>query len=249
MRLHDKIAIVTGAGHGMGESPARLFAREGAKVILADIADEDGQRVAGEIESAGGDAIFVHADVSLEADWAALIRTTIERHGRLDILVNNAGLSGAVADLESLAHFDRVMAVNARGTFLGMQSAIPEMRKAGGGSIVNLSSISGIIGQTTVHMGYNGAKAAIHVMTKSAAVQYAKYNIRVNSVHPGMMPPMRSGIAGADPAARARALEAIPLRRAGRAEEAAYAVLFLASDEASYITGSEIVVDGGFLAQ
>ncbi len=141
------------------------------------------------------------------------------------------------------------MAVNARGTFLGIRFAIPPMKARGGGSIVNLSSISGIIGQMTVHMGYNGAKAAIHVMTKSAAVQYAKYNIRVNSVHPGMMPPMRSGIAGADPTARARALEAIPLRRAGRAEEAAYAVLFLASDEASYITGSEIVVDGGYLAQ
>src|SRR5262249_42300928 len=134
------------------------------------------------------------------------------------------------------------------GTFLGMQHAIPEMRKVGGGSIVNLSSISGFIGQTTVHMGYNGAKAAIRVMTKSAAVQYAKDNIRVNSVHPGIMPPMRSGKAGANRAAREKQSDAMPLKRPGRQEEAAYAVLFLASDEASYITGTEIVVDGGYLA-
>jgi NAD(P)-dependent dehydrogenase (short-subunit alcohol dehydrogenase family) len=248
MRLEDKIAIVTGAGHGMGESMARIFAREGAKVVVADIAEEDGGRVAAEIVAVGGDAIFVRLDISKESEWAAVIAATLQRYGRLDILVNNAGVSGALPDLNSLSDYDRLMTINARGTFLGMQHALPEMRKAGGGSIVNLSSISGLIGQTNIHMGYNGAKAAIHVMTKAAAVQFAKYGIRVNSVHPGLMPPMRSGQAGADPTARAKALEAVPLRRAGRPEEAAYAALFLASDEASYITGAEIVVDGGYLA-
>ncbi len=248
MRLENKIAIVTGAAFGMGESTARIFAREGARVVVADIAEEDAKKVVAQISADGGDAIFVRLDVSKEADWATAIRTTVERYGRLDILVNNAGVSGALPDLNSLAHYDRVMAINARGTFMGMQSALPEMRKAGGGSIVNLSSISGIIGQTNVHMGYNGAKAAIHIMTKAAAVQFAKDNIRVNSVHPGMMPPMRSGQARADPSLRAKALDAVPLKRAGRPEEAAYAVLFLASDEASYITGTEIIVDGGYLA-
>jgi NAD(P)-dependent dehydrogenase (short-subunit alcohol dehydrogenase family) len=248
VRLHDKIAIVTGAAHGMGESTARIFAREGAKVVVADLAEEDGRKLTAEIVAGGAEAIFVRLDVSKEAEWASAIAATMERFGRLDILVNNAGVSGALPDLNSLADYDRIMTINARGTFLGMQHALPEMRKAGGGSIVNLSSISGIIGQSNVHMGYNGAKAAIHVMTKSAAVQFAKYGIRVNSVHPGMMPPMRSGQAGSDPSARAKALEAVPLKRAGRPEEAAYAVLFLASDEASYITGAEIVVDGGYLA-
>jgi NAD(P)-dependent dehydrogenase (short-subunit alcohol dehydrogenase family) len=248
MRLEDKIAIVTGAGNGMGESMARIFARERAKVVVADIAEEDGKRVAADIVAAGGEAIFVRLDVSKENDWAAVIAATVQRYERLDILVNNAGVSGALPNLNSLADYDRIMAINARGTFLGMQHALPEMRKVGGGSIVNLSSISGLIGQTNVHMGYNGAKAAIHVMTKAAAVQFAKYGIRVNSVHPGLMPPMRSGQAGADPAARAKALEAVPLRRAGLPEEAAYAVMFLASDEASYITGTEIIVDGGYLA-
>jgi len=248
MRLENKIAIVTGAAFGMGESTARIFAREGARVVVADIAEEDAKKVVAQIGADGGEAIFVRLDVSKEADWATAIRTTVERYGRLDILVNNAGVSGALPDLNSLADYDRVMAINARGTFMGMQSAMPEMRKAGGGSIVNLSSISGLIGQTNVHMGYNGAKAAIHIMTKAAAVQFAKDNIRVNSVHPGMMPPMRSGQAGADPSLRAKALDAVPLKRAGRPEEAAYAVLFLASDEASYVTGSEIIVDGGYLA-
>jgi len=248
MRLEDKIAIVTGAGNGMGESMARIFAREAAKVVVADIAEEDGRRVAADIVGAGGEAIFVRLDVSKENDWAAVIAATVQRYERLDILVNNAGVSGALPDLNSVADYDRIMAINARGTFLGMQHALPEMRKVGGGSIVNLSSISGLIGQTNVHMGYNGAKAAINVMTKAAAVQFAKYGIRVNSVHPGLMPPMRSGQAGADPAARAKALEAVPLRRAGLPEEAAYAALFLASDEASDITGTEIIVDGGYLA-
>jgi len=247
LRLKDKVAIVTGAAHGMGESTARIFAQEGAKVVIADLLGQDGEKVASEIAAAGGEAFAQRLDVSDENDWAAAITATLGRYGRLDILVNNAGLSGALLDLESLADFDRLMAVNARGTFLGMQHAVPQMRKAGGGSIVNLSSISGFIGQRHVHMGYNGSKAAIRVMTKSAAVQYAKDGIRVNSVHPGMMPPMRSGIA-ADPVARAKRMEAIPLGRAGRPEEVAYAVLFLASDEASYITGTELVVDGGYLA-
>ena len=248
MRLKDKVAIVTGAAHGMGESTARIFAREGARVVIADLLEREGGEVAASIRAEGGDALFVRLDVAHEDQWPEVVRTTVARHGRLDVLVNNAGISGGVLDRMSTEHFDRLMAVNARGTFLGMKYVIPEMQKGGGGSIVNFSSISGFVGQEFVHMGYNAAKGAIRLLTKSAAAQYGKDAIRVNSVHPGLMPPMRTSVTSADPAMREKVIASIPLRRAGRVEEAAYAVLFLASDEASYITGTELVVDGGFLA-
>lgn len=245
MRLENKVALISGAASGMGESAAKIFAREGAKVIVADILEAEGRKVVDEIVSNGGDAIFVALDVTSELQWKAAIDSTASRYGRLDILVNNAGLSGAVPDRMDVDYFDKLMAVNARGNFLGMKVAIAQMQKNGGGSIVNMSSVSGIIGQEFVHMGYNGAKGAIRLMTKSAAVQFAKDGIRVNSVHPGLMPPMRSSVSAADPALREKVIETIPMRRAGRADEAAYAILFLASDEASYITGAELVVDGG----
>jgi NAD(P)-dependent dehydrogenase (short-subunit alcohol dehydrogenase family) len=248
VRLEGKIALVTGAAAGMGESAARIFAREGAKVVVADLLEKEGGAVAASIVSAGGEAMFLRMDVSGEEQWREAVRATVKRYGRLDVLVNNAGISGAVPDRMSTEYFDKLMAINVRGTFLGMKYAIPEMQKAGGGAIVNLSSISGFVGQEFVHMGYNGAKAAIRMMTKSAAVQYAKDGIRVNSVHPGLMPPMRTSVTAADPKLREKLLESVPMRRPGRVEEAAYAILFLASDEASYITGTELVVDGGFLA-
>ena len=248
MRLKDKIALITGAASGIGESAALIFAREGAKVVVADVLEKEGHAVADSIVSAGGEAMFLRMDVSDEEQWRETVRATVKRYGRLDVLVNNAGISGAVPDRMSTDYFDKLMAVNARGTFLGMKYAIPEMQQAGGGAIVNLSSISGFVGQEFVHMGYNGAKAAIRMMTKAAAVQYARDGIRVNSVHPGVMPPMRTSVTAADPNIRQKVLESVPMRRAGRVEEAAYAILFLASDEASYITGTELVVDGGFLA-
>jgi len=248
VRLKDKVALITGGAHGMGESMARLFAREGAKVVIGDVLEREGAEVAASIRAAGGDALFVRLDVSEEVQWAEAVRATVARHGRLDILINNAGISGAVPDRTSVEYYDRLMAVNARGTFLGMMAAVPQMQKTGGGAIVNLSSISGFIGQEFVHMGYNAAKGAIRLLTKSAAVQYAKAGIRVNSVHPGMLPPMRTSVTSADPATRERIIASVPMGRSGRPEEVAYAVLFLASDEASYITGTELVVDGGFLA-
>jgi NAD(P)-dependent dehydrogenase (short-subunit alcohol dehydrogenase family) len=171
------------------------------------------------------------------------------RFGKLDILVNNAGISGsAAADLLSTEAWDTVMAVNAKGVFLGLKYAIPAMQRAGGGAIVNISSISGFVGQDYLHMAYNASKGAVRIMTKSAAVQYAKDGIRVNSIHPGVMPPMRTSTRGADSAERRRMLAQVPMGREGRREEVGYAVLFLASDEASYITGTELVVDGGYLA-
>ena len=248
MRLKNKVALITGAAHGMGEATARLFAREGAKVIVADVLEREGEAVAQSIVTNGGDVIFIRLDVAEEPQWIAGMGAVIARYGRLDVLVNNAGISGAVPDRMSTEYFDRLMAVNSRGTFLGVKYAVAEMQKTGGGSIVNLSSISGFVGQAFVHMGYNAAKAAIRVLTKSAAVQYGKDGIRVNSVHPGMMPPMLTSVTAADPVLREKVLTTVPLGRAGTADEAAWAVLFLASDEASYITGTELVVDGGYLA-
>ena len=246
MRLKDKVAIVTGAASGMGASTARIFAREGAKVLVADVNDTDGQALANEI---GGDARFVHLDVTREEDWQKLAATAIQAFGRIDILVNNAGVSGSDPDILSMTTWDQQMNINAKGVFLGLRTVIPHMQKAGSGSIVNISSISGIAAQQFVHMGYNAAKAAVRMMTKAAAVQFAKDGIRCNSVHPGLMPAMKTSRMSADPEVRARMLRAVPLRREGRVEEVAHANLFLASDEASYITGTELVVDGGFLAQ
>ena len=248
MRLQDKVAIVTGAASGMGAATARLFAREGAKVVVADVLDEEGRAVADAIKSNRGEARFQHLDVSSEKEWEAAVAATLAAYGRIDILINNAGVSGSDPDRLSLATWDRQMTINAKGVFLGMRAVIPVMQKAKGGAIVNTSSISGITGQQFVHMGYNAAKGAVRTMTKAAAVQFAKDGIRVNSVHPGLMPAMRTSIMSADPKVRASMTRAIPMGREGRVEEVANANLFLASDEASYITGIEVPVDGGFLA-
>ncbi len=249
MRLENKVALITGAASGMGASMARIFAGEGAKVVVADVLEAEGKAVVADITRANGAAMFHRLDVSNEAEWKAAVDAALAAYGRLDILVNNAGLSGsAVEDLFETAAWDRLMAVNARGVFLGMKFALPLMKAQGGGSIVNVSSISGITGQHGVHVGYNASKGAVRTLTKAAAVQHGADNIRVNSVHPGLMPPMRSSGRTADPEVRAKMLRQVPMGRAGRPEEVANAVLFLASDEASYITGAELWVDGGYLA-
>ena len=246
MRLDGKVALITGAASGMGQSTATIFAREGAKVVVADVLDAEGKQVA---DSLGGAGHFVHLDVASEPAWEAAVAAALARFGRLDILVNNAGISGTFdPDTMSTSAWDRLMDVNAKGVFLGLKHGIAAMEQSGGGAIVNLSSVSGFVGQKGIHMAYNASKGAVRLMTKSAAVQYAKKGIRVNSVHPGVMPPMRTSKATADPAFRERMLAGVPMGRAGRVEEVALAVLFLASDEASYITGTELVVDGGWLA-
>ena len=249
MRLAGKVALVSGAASGMGQSEATIFAREGAKVIVADILEAEGKQVADKIVSGGGQARFVKLDVTNEVEWDAAVKAAVSAFGKLDVLVNNAGISGTYdADMLSSAAWDTVMGVNAKGVFLGVKYAIPLMKKAGGGAIVNISSISGFVGQDGVHMAYNASKGAVRIMTKTAAVQFAGDRIRVNSVHPGFMPPMRTSKTSADPTWRAKMLGAVPMKREGRVEEVAHAVLFLASDEASYITGTELVVDGGYLA-
>jgi NAD(P)-dependent dehydrogenase (short-subunit alcohol dehydrogenase family) len=249
MRLQDKVTIISGAASGMGAATARRFAKEGAKVIVADMLEEDGRTVASDVTRANGAAEFMRLDVTNEADWQSVVAATVAKFGRLDILVNNAGISGsAVTDMLDTDAWDRLMQVNARGVFLGTKYAVLEMKKTGGGSIVNLSSISGNTGQTMTHMGYNASKGAVRTLTKSTAVQFGRDGIRCNSVHPGLMPPMRTSGATADPAVRAKMLQGVPLRRAGEVDEVANAILFLASDEASYITGAELYVDGGYLA-
>ena len=246
MRLAGKVAMVTGGASGMGRSEATIFAREGARVIVADQLEAEGKEVA---KSIGDAARFVKLDVTREPEWADAIAFAEREFGKLDILVNNAGISGTYQpDLTSTEAWDRVMDINAKGVFLGMKHAVPAMKRAGGGAIVNISSISGFAGQHGVHMAYNASKGAVRIMTKTAAVQWAADNIRVNSVHPGFMPAMRTSVGSANPEWRAKVLRAVPMKREGRVEEVAHAVLFLASDEASYITGTELVVDGGFLA-
>jgi NAD(P)-dependent dehydrogenase (short-subunit alcohol dehydrogenase family) len=247
MRLADKVALITGAASGMGAATAQRFAREGARVVLADVLDDEGRQVA---DGIGVAAFYQHLDVTDETGWQAAVEATTSRFGGLDILVNNAGISGsAYADVLETPAWHKVMAVNATGVFFGMKFAIPAMRARGGGSIVNLSSISGFVGQDRIHLSYNASKGAVRIMTKSAAVQFGRDKIRVNSVHPGWMPPMRTSGATADPALRAEMMKRIPLGRSGEVDEVANAILFLASDEASYITGTELVVDGGFLAE
>jgi len=249
MRLENKVAIVSGSASGMGAATARRFAKEGAKVVVADMLVDDGKAVVADIVKAGGTAMFHALNVTEEASWKAVVDACVAAYGRLDIMVNNAGISGsAVNDLLETGIWDRVMAVNSTGVFLGTKFAVEQMQKNGGGSIVNLSSISGVVGQTMVHMSYNASKGAVRTLTKATAVQFGKDNIRANSVHPGLMPPMRTSGATADPVVRAKMLKAVPLGRNGEVDEVANAVLFLASDEASYVTGAELYVDGGYLA-
>ena len=256
MRLEGKVALISGAASGVegdlmgfGGAAARLFAREGAKVVLTDINQESGQQTAAQINESGGEATFLRLDVTNEQDWIDAVRATVSSYGRLDILVNNAG-TGARHTVEDTTEevWDTQMNIHAKGTFLGTKHAIPEMRKVGGGSIINVSSIYGLVGSDT-STAYHAAKGAIRLFTKSAAIQYAKENIRVNSVHPGyaLTPLTQQGYA--NPEYLERILSRIPMGRVGTAGDIAYGMLYLASDESSFVTGSELVIDGGTTAQ
>ena len=247
MRLKDKVAIVTGGAHGMGEAEARLFAAEGAKVIVADILADDAEIVAADIRGGGGEATAATIDVTDEAEWIALIAKAVATYGRLDILVNNAGISGSsVGDPEGVEGWDRIIAVNQTSVFLGTKLAAEQMAKTGGGSIINISSIMGFVGSTSGHPAYHASKGAVRIYSKAAAVRYGPSGVRVNTVHPGYMPPMLNATNAGE---RADKIAMTPLRRIGKPIEVAYGVLFLASDEASFITGTELVIDGGFIAQ
>jgi NAD(P)-dependent dehydrogenase (short-subunit alcohol dehydrogenase family) len=250
MRMKDKVALISGAASGMGAATARLFGREGAAMVfVADLLDKEGAEVVDGINKAGGRAHYLHLDVTDEAGWKAAVAEIEKIAGGLDVLVNNAGISGsAEQDLYDTDAWNRLMGINSTGVFFGMKYGIAAMKKRGKGSVINLSSVSGIVGQGFIHVGYNASKGAVRLITKSGAAQHGRDNIRVNSVHPGLMPPMRTSGRTADPVTRAKTLKGVPLGRAGEVDEVANAILFLASDESSYITGAELVVDGGWTA-
>ncbi len=247
MRLKDKVAIVTGGAHGMGEAEARLFAAEGAKVMVADILENGAARVAADIRASGGEAMAARIDVTSESEWMDLIAKALAAYGKLDILVNNAGISGSsVGDPDGVEGWHRIIAVNQTSVFLGTKLAAEQMMKTGGGSIINISSIMGFVGSASGHPGYHASKGAVRIYSKAAAVRYGPSGVRINTVHPGYMPPMLNATNAGE---RDEKIAATPLRRIGKPIEVAYGVLFLASDEASFITGTELVIDGGFIAQ
>jgi len=248
MRLDGKVALISGGARGQGAAEAKLFAREGATVVFGDIRDQEGQQVEAEIRELGGEATYTHLDVTIEADWRSAVDTAVDRYGKLDILVNNAGIAiwKGVEDT-SEEDWDRVMGVNAKGVFLGTKHAIPAMRRAGGGSIINISSTAGLRGSPGL-AAYTASKGAVRLFTKSTAIQYAGDNIRCNSVHPGGVDTPMVQEAPDDPARRA-ARARTPMGRRAAPEEIAYGVLYLASDESSFVTGSELVIDGGRSAQ
>ena len=250
MRLAGKVAFISGGARGMGETEARLFAENGAKVVIGDVLEAEGQQVAADIDGSGGDAMFVPLDVTSESDWERAVAATVERYGRLDVLVNNAGVSGrSMVEDTRVEDWDRVMDINAKGVFLGTRYAIPEMQKVGGGSIINISSQLGLVGTDNSSPQYQASKGAVRIFTKTTAIQYAADGIRANSVHPGPIVTPMTEERRADPATRELMLSRIPLARYGQPIDVAYGVLYLASDESSFVTGSELVIDGGWTAR
>ena len=250
MRLEGKVALISGGSRGMGAYEAELFVQEGAKVVIGDVRDDEGNALAEKIAEGGGEAVFVHLDVTSEADWATAVNEAVTRYGKLDVLVNNAGVSarGSIEET-SVDDWDRVMNINAKGVFLGTKTAIPEMRKAGGASIINISSQLGLVGMGESSPQYQSSKGAVRIFSKSAAIQYASEGIRVNSVHPGPIVTPMTEARRSDAAVQQRMISRIPLGRYGESEDVAYGVLYLASDESTFVTGSELVIDGGWTAQ
>ena len=234
----------------MGAVEAIMFAKEGACVAIGDVLEDEGRQVVEQIREAGGRAIFIPLDVTSEDQWNSAIAATVSEFGKLDILVNNAGV-GATSMIEdtTVEEWDRVMNINAKGVFLGTKVTIPEMRRAGGGSIINISSQLGLVGMDISSPQYQSSKGAVRLLTKSTAIQYAGEGIRANSVHPGPINTPMTERRRNDPDNQRIMLSRIPVNRFGESEEVAYGVLFLASDEASFMTGSEVVIDGGWTAQ
>ena len=251
-KLDGKVALISGGARGQGAAEAETFVREGARVVFGDVGDDDGKKVEAAIRAGGGEATYLHLDVTSEADWQKAVQTAIDRYGKLNVLINNAAITIPRAPIEerTVAEWDQVMAVNARGVFLGTKHAIPAMRRAGGGSIVNISSVAGIGQSLHQEPAYAASKGAVRIFTKVTASQHAKDKIRCNSVHPGPVDTemFHRGYRG-DPEAMARRLQRIPMQRMGTVAEIVSAVLYLASDDSSYVTGSELVIDGGALAQ
>jgi 3(or 17)beta-hydroxysteroid dehydrogenase len=250
MRLESKVALVSGGARGIGAAITKILAQEGAKVVIGDVLEDAGQKTAAEINDAGGECVFVRLDVTSEAAWNSAVGEAVSRFGKLDILVNNAGVTsrGMIEDI-SVDDWTRVMDVNVKGGFLGTKASIPLMRANGGGSIVNISSGAAIAPQPNTSGAYSASKGAVRIFTKSTAIQYAGENIRCNSVHPGPVETDMLNLSREDDTELATMKARVPLGRFGSAEDIAYGVLYLASDESSFVTGSELVIDGGRTAQ
>jgi NAD(P)-dependent dehydrogenase (short-subunit alcohol dehydrogenase family) len=249
-RLDGKVALISGGARGQGATETRMLVQEGASVVLGDILDEEGRKVEAEMRASGGDATYVHLDVTREDDWRAAVAKAVETYGKLNVLVNNAGIL-VRASIEETTEDDleRIMAVNIKGVFLGTKHAIPAMRQAGGGSIVNISSTAGLVGSPGDTAAYSATKGAVRLFTKSTAVQHAKDNIRCNSIHPGPIATDMIKDMMENQARWEQRLRRLPMGRVGRPEDIAYGVIYLASDEASFVTGSELVIDGGTTAE
>ena len=251
-RLEGKVALISGGAKGMGEIEAKMFAEEGASLVIADILDDRGKNLASEISeiSSSGECVYVHLDVRNMSEWNTVVETAIKTFGKLDILVNNAGVTSRMMLLDTPEEdWDRVLDINSKGTFLGIKATVPAMRESGGGSIVNISSQMGLVGGDFSSPQYQASKGAVRLLTKSVAVQYAAENIRCNSVHPAPIETDMTAGMRADKEKFADMIRRIPMGRYGKPEEVAYAVIYLASDESSFVTGSEVVVDGGWTAQ
>ncbi|MDD3630044.1 MAG: glucose 1-dehydrogenase [Bacteroidales bacterium] len=247
-RLENKVAIITGAARGMGKEEAILFAKEGAKVVVADILKDEAELVANEIIKNGGEALGYKLDVSKAKDWEKLAEDIEKKWGKVDVLVNNAGIFPASGiETATEEEWDRVMNINAKSQFLGIKYVLPAMKKAGKGSIINISSIAGLIG-TGMAVAYHASKGASRLLTKTVAAELAKYNIRVNSIHPGIIRTQMVQDFLKDEESTRQILGTTVLGRPAEAIEVAYGALFLASDESSYMTGSELVIDGGYTA-
>ena len=249
-RLDGKVAIISGGARGQGATEARMLAMEGASVVFGDILDDAGRQVEAQIRELGGEATYIHLDVTSEADWQSAVDTAVSRYGKLNVLVNNAGILIRKTLEETTGEdWDRIMDINAKGVFLGTRAAIPAMREAGGGSIVNISSTAGLVSSPSGSASYTATKGAVRLLSKSTAIQYAREGIRCNSVHPGPIETDMIQDSLDDPAAMELRMQRLPMGRIGKPEEVAYGVIYLASDESSFVTGSELVIDGGTTAQ
>jgi NAD(P)-dependent dehydrogenase (short-subunit alcohol dehydrogenase family) len=248
-RLEGKVALISGGARGQGAVEARMFAEEGASVVIGDILDDQGRQTEAELQELGYNVTYVHLDVTSESDWESAVQSAVGTYGKLDVLLNNAGiLIRKNIEETTVEDWDRIFSVNAKGVFLGTKAALPAMREAGGGSIINISSTAGLVGSPNGSASYTATKGAVRLFTKSTAIQHAREGIRCNSIHPGPIETDMIADTLNDPANMALRMQRLPLGRVGKPSEIAYGAIYLASDESSFVTGSEVVIDGGTTA-
>ena len=248
-RLEGKVALISGGARGQGAVEARMFAEEGASVVIGDILDDQGRQTEAELQELGYQVTYVHLDVTNESDWQSAVQAAVSAYGKLDILLNNAGiLIRKNIEETTVEDWDRIFAVNSKGVFLGTKAAIPVMRENGGGSIINISSTAGLVGSPNGSASYTATKGSVRLFTKSTAIQHARDGIRCNSIHPGPIETDMIADTLNDPDNMALRMQRLPLGRIGKPSEIAYGAIYLASDESSFVTGSELVIDGGTTA-